>query len=73
MDNQLIIADFVMHKECISRLLRNLTAINEDHLGFAPETLNDAHLGTIRKLQHELEKVAELAGLDAQSIVEGDD
>ena len=72
MEDELIIADFLMHKECVARLLKNLTALNEDHLGTNPETINYGHLGTIRKIQDELEKIAEFAGLDAQTIVEDD-
>lgn len=58
-----------MHKECISRLLRNLTALNDNHLGYSPETLTGSQLNTIRAMQNDLEELAEKYGLDAQVII----
>lgn len=65
--------DFIMHKECVSRLLKNLTAFNDDHLGYSPDTLTGSQLDTIIALQNELEELAEKYGLDAQAIIEEDD
>ena len=49
MDNELIIADFLTHQDCIRKLLRNLTAINEDHLELTAKKLQEEWYEEVEK------------------------
>ena len=66
------IADFLTHQGNIRALLRNLTAINEDHMGTNPDTLTWADVGQIAAIKHDLEIICEKAGLDVDEILDNE-
>ncbi|OED40232.1 hypothetical protein ACH42_17105 [Endozoicomonas sp. (ex Bugula neritina AB1)] len=72
MDNTDAIADFLTHQGNIRALLRNLTAMNEDHMGLHPNEVTCASVGTIASIKQDLEILCEKAGLDVDEILDNE-
>ena len=69
MDNQEAIQAFITHKIQIEALLRNLTALNDDHMGESPDEITWASAEFLGHIKEELEKLCRQAGLDTDEIL----
>ena len=64
--------EFLNHVGNIKALLRNLTALNDDHMGLHPKEVTWASVATIASIKQDLEVMCEKAGLDVDEILGGE-
>ena len=74
-DKDTAFSDFMMHEECIHKLLQAIKTRIKSHAKHtsALGDLHDSNLRQIRDFQHELEILAGKIGLDADAILESDE
>ncbi|AMO56000.1 hypothetical protein GZ77_03960 [Endozoicomonas montiporae] len=70
MENQEALCSFIQNRKLALTLLQQITAITEDHLGYAPDEITWEQAGTMGYLQVQLEELAEIAGLDVEEILD---
>ena len=71
-DNTDAMMQFITSKGNVEALLRNMTAIVNDHLGYSPDEITWEKAGTMDHLQIELEELAHKIGLDVDEILDSE-